>query len=125
MQRNLRAILTGSTIGIICCILILLLCSVMLSVQDIPQGLIDPMAIAAAVIGSFIAGFCGAKIRREMGLLIGLCCGITIFLFIVLAGFAISDNSFGPLALIKLAMVLFSSMLGGVLGVNSKNKHRA
>ena len=123
MQKSLRAVLTGSAIGILCCILVLLLCSVALSIQDIPQGAIGPMAIGAAVAGSFVAGFCGAKIRREKGLLIGLCCGITIFLFIVLAGFAISGNSFGTLALIKLAVVLFSAMLGGVLGVNSKNKH--
>jgi hypothetical protein len=42
----------------------------------------------------------------------------------LICGFAVPGNTWGLGALIKIAIILFSSMLGGVLGVNTRLRRK-
>lgn len=120
IARCIRPVAVSILIGALCCALLLLAMSVLMSALSVPQAAVDPMASFALAAGGFAAGFSCAKIMREKGLAYGALCGALLSLVMLLAGFAIEDNSFGIPALLKIAFILLSAMLGGVLGVNTK-----
>lgn len=124
MVRNVRPIAVSVLIGAVCCALILLLMSVLMSVQSIPQFAVDPMASFALAVGGFVAGLCSARIIRQNGLAYGAVCGAILTVIVLLAGLALPDNGFGIPALLKIAFIMLAAMLGGVMGVNTKKRRK-
>lgn len=124
MVRCIRPVTVSVLIGAVCCSLVLLAFSFLMSMQNIPQSAIEPMAIFALVFGGFIAGFSCAKAMREHGLAYGALCGAILTVLVILSGLTITGNQFGLPVLFKIVFIMFSSMLGGVIGVNAKKRRK-
>ena len=120
----LRPVITSVIVGIVVSIIFLLLMSVVLATQNIPQRAIGPMSTFAVSAGAFAAGFACAKIMRKGGLAYGAVSGAALCLIAMLASLTISDGGFGMVALFKLIFMLLSGMLGGVFGVNVKRPRK-
>ena len=82
------------------------------------------MVLVALGVGAFLGGNFAAKLTREKGLLVGLCCGALLFLALWLFGQAIHGGGFGAIGIVKLAVALGLSALGGVMGVNAKKRRK-
>ena len=121
--KFLRALLIGTGIGLLVTIILLVIFSVVMSLKDLPQVAVTPLAIASTAIGAFFAGFFSSKIRKENGLFIGFCSGFLFFLFLAIASFSLTEAEIGLNLLFKFMVVVFASMIGAVIGVNQK-KHR-
>ncbi|MBR1863641.1 MAG: TIGR04086 family membrane protein [Ruminococcus sp.] len=78
------------------------------------------MSTAALGAGAFAGGYVSAKRRRKNGLLMGVLCGLFIFIIIAVlsALFSKATESFSPSA--KLTVTLICAGVGGVAGVNSR-----
>lgn len=124
VQRLIRPVAVSVLIGAVCCAVILTLMALLLSTRNVPQFAIDPMAIFAIAAGGFASGVCCAKIMRENGLAYGALCGVVLTVVLLLVSLGLKDNGFGIPALLKIAFVMLSSMLGGVLGVNTKRRRK-
>lgn len=121
-HRWLRPVLVGVAVGLIGCIGLLMLMALIVQSVDVPRAAILPLAIAAAAIGAFLAGLTAAAIAGQKGLLLGAVCGLVLWLLILLAGVARYEGVSGGSALIKLAALLLSGGIGGVLGVNMRRR---
>ena len=106
VKRFLRPVIIGAVVGALCCTLLLAVMA----------------AIVAAAAGAFFGGFAAARIAREKGLLIGGACGLLLFILVALAGFAFLKEIRGAYILVKLAVMLVLSALGGVIGVNLRKR---
>ncbi len=120
--RWLRPALVGVAVGLIGCIGLLMLMALIVQSVDVPRAAILPLAIIAAAIGAFLAGLTGAAIAKQKGLLLGAVCGLVLWLLILFAGVARYEGVSGGNALVKLAALVLSGGIGGVLGVNLR-KH--
>lgn len=118
-RRSFRPIIVGVFCGAIICMLFLILFSVIMSTRNIPQGVIGPMSVFAMCAGAFCSGIVASRLNKAGGLLLGAICG-AILTFIVLCAAMIGGSQIGIPALLKTAFIMFSAMIGGVLGVNSK-----
>lgn len=116
------AIGTGVGIGI-CLLVILLAAFVIVKSQSVPYQAFSVISIVSACIGSFCGGLLTAKLRGSMGLLWGAASGMTIFLILLAVG-GILGGGFSGLLFLRLALMLITAALGGVLGVNGKKKKR-
>lgn len=78
------------------------------------------MSTVALGTGAYAGGYVSAKRRKRNGLLMGVLCGIFIFLTIMIlsAFFSKAVESFSPSA--KLVVTLVCAAVGGVVGVNSR-----
>ena len=123
-KRFIRPVTYGLLFGVGACMLLLVLMSVVMTFRDVPQPAITLIATLAFVLGGLVAGFVSASFAREKGMLIGICCGMCLFLILLTASFVFDDAGFGMAAVSKLAAVLFASALGGVIGVNRRKKFR-
>ena len=124
MKRMLRPAAVGVVCGAVICAVILALMALVVSVRTVPQSALDPVAVFALSVGAFASGFTCARIIRKNGLWCGFFTGVVFALVALLCGLAVPGNTWGLGALIKVAIMLLSSMLGGVLGVNTRLRRK-
>jgi len=122
LSRWLRPVLTGTVAGSLVCIVVLLLFALLLAACDIPQPAVVPMAVAAAAIGAFLGGFISARASGSRGLVFGAAAGALMFLLNLIAGFSFLHDISGWYAVVKLLVIVISSSIGGVYGVNVRRK---
>lgn len=108
----------GAGIGMISASILIFLMAAALSIGDIPAMLISPSTVALLAFGGFCGGFSGAKLSGERGLLCGALSGMIFFLVTWAAGGIFRTAGFGTAAMIKCAMIVIASSLGGIIGVN-------
>ncbi len=123
-RRLLRPVGVGVIIGALITAAILALMSLLLASQNIPQSMLEPMAVFAMCAGAFASGFCCTRILRHNGLMCGFLCGMVFSVLMVVCSFAVPGNSLGLGALIKSAITIIAAMIGGVMGVNVNTKTR-
>lgn len=124
LVRFVRPVSCSILFGIIISSVIMLLISVVLTVRDIPQSFVNPLAVTAVCIGSFLAGYVCSKLIKQKGLFFGFVCGFVIFMIIVLAGLIVQSDKMGILMLYKFLSIVSAGMLGGVIGVNTKKRYK-
>lgn len=114
--------LIGVAAGAVGCLVLLLVFAAILAAQDIPQAAVTPMAVAAAAIGAFVGGFVAARIAKTRGILFGALCGLILYLLVMASGFAVLRDIRGTYAVVKLALMVVSAAVGGILGVNFRRR---
>lgn len=87
---------------------------------DANDAAISVMTTVALGAGAYTGGYVSARRRKRNGLLMGVLCGVFIFLVILIlsAFFSKAVQSFSPSA--KLIVTLVCAAVGGVVGVNSR-----
>lgn len=119
---KLRPIMIGVSAGAIVCAVLLALFAVLISSNDIPQVAINPMAIAASVLGALAAGFVTARLCKGRGMMYGAAAGLTLFTIILLISVLACQPTFGLVMLLRLIMLPIAGAIGGVAGMNVKGK---
>lgn len=106
--------------------LFILLCvfSFALDRGALSRSAVSALMLAAIVITGFAAGFVGAKLWKEKGLLAGAATGLSLFVLLLLFGIIFGGGNFSPLILIRFLVLVTSSALGGVVGVNHHKRVR-
>ena len=122
--RMMRPVAVSVAIGAVVCVVILLVLSIVISAVNVPQSAINPMAVLAISAGAFSSGLSCSKIIRRNGLMCGLVCGIFFSVVALVCSLAVPDNALGPGALLKTMLMVFSAMLGGVVGINTRRRRR-
>lgn len=115
--------LTISTmVGIVTCFVSMLLMAALLLTQDAPHNVVSPLALVVLVVGCFAGGVTAARLAGKNGWLMGLLCGGLLFFVLLLAGGFAPLRSIETHPLIKMAIMLFSAAVGGIVGINLKRK---
>lgn len=122
-DSNFVRIIKGSILSIILTIICLLIFSLILAYTNIPEKTMIPVITAVTAI-SILAGsiISVSKIEKKgiiNGALVGLIYILTIYIISSIAkgNFGITINS-----IILIAPAIIAGMLGGIIGVNIKNR---
>lgn len=122
-DSNFVRIIKGSMLSIILTIICLLIFSLILAYTNIPEKTMIPVITAVTAI-SILAGsiISVSKIEKKgiiNGTLVGLIYILTIYIISSIAkgNFEITINS-----IILIASAIIAGMLGGIIGVNIKNR---
>jgi putative membrane protein (TIGR04086 family) len=122
-DSNFVRIIKGSILSIILTIICLLIFSLILAYTNIPEKTMIPVITAVTAI-SILAGsiISVSKIEKKgiiNGTLVGLIYILTIYIISSIAkgNFEITINS-----IILIASAIIAGMLGGIIGVNIKNR---
>lgn len=107
----------GTGIGAICSSVMLFLMAAILAIGNIPPALILPMAMATLAIGAFASGIIAAKLGKSKGIICGAVSGIIFFVLVWIRS-AIVGSTFGIELIIKAVIIILSSALGGIIGIN-------
>lgn len=114
--------LSSSFVGVLVIIFCLLLFSYIMTKVDAPDAVVSVMSVFALCIGSFVGAYVASKRRRQNGMITGIITGIVIYVAIIILGIIIIKTSFGFGFFSKLIIALICGAIGGVTGVNSRQK---
>lgn len=106
--------------GLLVILMVIMLCSLVLTKIDVSDPVITVIASAALCAGAYSAGYVCAKSRRRHGLALGLLCGAFIFTAIFAVSLFFARSSQGLNGSSKLLLALLFGAVGGIVGVNSK-----
>lgn len=114
-------IVLSTTISLIITAVFMLIFAAILSKQSSAEWLVCTLSMTAQALGAVAGGFVCAKIIGHNGLLMGAIIGAVLFVIFTLIAL-ISGSGFSIVSIIRLALLLVCSTLGGILGVNLKKK---
>lgn len=119
---RLRPILIGTSFGILSCAVLLLICAAAIASSGVPQGAIEPFAIAASTLGSLTGGLVSARISRCKGIVYGALTGMVMLLIFFIVSLCAWHNAFDLFTLLRLILMPAGGAAGGVLGVNVRRR---
>lgn len=119
----IKAVLFSSVCGLLASVIFMcVLAAVMLSSGVIPSDILNYCSAAIAGIASLIAGITAARITKCNGLVTGALTGLCIFIVITITALTTDSGPVSALTLIKLILCVLGGGIGGVIGVNKKEK---
>lgn len=90
---------------------------------NLPQGpALTVLVTATACIGVFLGGLSAALFSGEKGALLGGACGLLVACVVAAGSLALSEGALTISGGARLAAIFLSGCIGGILGVNRKQK---
>lgn len=112
----LSSVGTGAVSTIVC----LMLFAFVMTGIDVSEGMVSTFGSVSVCVGSYFFSFMVGKKRRKDGILIGLVCGTISFAILIILNLLFLRNPFTSVFFSKLSMIIICSIIGAVIGVNSK-----
>lgn len=114
--------LRGVIIGVAVCLLVMLLFSAILLFFNIDRAYAALFATISVAVGCYIASLYTAKQIGNKGFVTGAIIGAAVFLLITVLSLIIG-NGLSLNTLFHFIIMMLSSVIGGIIGVN-KQKHK-
>lgn len=122
-RKFVKALAVGVISSILLTVILICLFGLMLKMMSgIPYGVIDYVMIGIEGFSVLIGAYIACVISKSKGLVIGAVCGGIILLITFACGLSIADNDIGILTLIRSVVLLLCGVIGGIAGVNRKDK---
>lgn len=112
--------LSSVGIGTVTTIACLMLFAFVMTGIDVSEGTVSTFGSVSVCVGSYFFSFLVGKKRRKDGILVGIVCGTISFCILVVLNLLFLKNPFTSSFFSKLSMILICSIIGGIIGVNSK-----
>ena len=119
----LKPILIGAASGfLIMLILLALFAFVIRMMPGVPYQALDYITLGIEGVSVLSGAYFAGVIAKSRGLIIGAICGCLTLLVLFSCGLSVSGNDIGWLTPVKCAVILLCSIVGGIAGVNRKEK---
>ncbi len=112
------AYIIGALIGILTTILTMFVFSALLLFFSVDRAYAAAFATISIALGAFVASFFTAKKLREKGYRTGIIIGAVVFVLITIVSFLLG-NTFSLNTLFHFIIIIISSLVGGIMGVNA------
>lgn len=124
-KRILKGCAIGLAVAAALCGLLTCIFTFVLNMMDgLPYGIIDYVMIGIEGVSILIGAYIAAAIARSRGLIVGLLVGAVALLITFIVGMSMPENNVGILTVIRAVVLLLCGALGGIRGVNRKERIR-
>ncbi len=122
-KKLIKALFFGVVVGsLIITILLIISSIIILQTGILPADILEYIILAFIGVGSLIGGFTAGRIYHMNGIIIGSVTGFIMFLILFLSGISEIKDGLSIMTLLKLVVTIVPGILGGILGVNKKEK---
>ena len=122
-NKRLFIFIKGAVLGVIITLAVMLLAAVVMFFAELDRAYAAPIATLSLAVGTFFAAFYVASKIGNKGYLIGIVTGVAVFLLLTLISLLINGSALSFNTLFHFIIILLSSFIGGVMGVNKgRNK---
>ena len=118
---NLKKILIGAGIAFVVSIVLIFLLTLLVYFGDFDDSTVSVFVLVLSIISVFVGAFVLARNIQGGGLVNGLVLGLIYCLVLTVASLFYGRVSFDFSNITRIAVILASAMLGGVLGINSQD----
>ncbi len=122
-MKKVKAVIVSVLIMAVSSAALLALMALIISkMGSLPRGLLTILTTVAGCLAVFLGGFCSSLYAREKGILFGIGSGLLFLTCITAVSMLAFQNAFSLGSVGKIAAILLSGTLGGILGVNRKSR---
>ncbi|MGN1130396.1 MAG: TIGR04086 family membrane protein [Ruminococcus sp.] len=122
-KHFIRSIVFGVVISSVTIALLLFISTFLFVISGkYPESIIEYITLVFLAVGGFVGGNVGGRIYKSNGIFVGGIIGIIMFLIIILSGLISNFASLSIFTLYKFIILVAISALGGIVGVNKKDK---
>lgn len=122
-KLSIKSIMTGAAASVIILALLLFVFSgILLFIPKTPYEALSYIMLAAYAVAALIGAYIAAAISGSNGLITGLCSSAVLFIILLIIGFASGSGSVSILTVFKLISILIPGAIGGIKGVNRKER---
>ena len=118
-RANIKPFVFSAIVGLVVTGIILVVFAFLMSGVDLPQGIETFFSALALCIGCYCSGYLIGKVKKTLGMISGVKCGLIIFAFVLVLSI-FSGGFTGQLLIIKLIICVGGGAFGGIVGVNSR-----
>ncbi|MEG0899718.1 MAG: TIGR04086 family membrane protein [Oscillospiraceae bacterium] len=118
-----KIIMFSSIIGLIVIYFGFMISHIIMKTAGIPLRAVEPIVIVIGVLGAFVSGYLASSILKKNGMFAGAVCGVVIFIIMTISNLAVG-NKISMLILIKFIAIILAAIIGGIMGVNKRKKHK-
>jgi|GEM_PF-5457724 len=123
LAYTLKCLLIAGACGVLLSMVLLLVFSLMINADKIPQDSVYPLAMSSVLIGGAFSGIIGARKMKNRKLLFGFLSGIVFFVLFLLIGLLESGGMFSfKTAVLTLLIAIVGSTIGGFLSPVKKRR---
>lgn len=124
-SKFIKAIIAGVFISAV----LMLLCTLMLSlIINTAGNLFEDFAgyimLIPLLISGYFGGFIGARINKSKGMIVGALCGCIVLILMLIIGFCTNNAEITYMLIIKAIALILPAVIGGIKGVNKKEKFK-
>ena len=124
LESMIKPLVWGLLGCTVCITLLFIIAGLVISSSNVPVPSISMIVLVCAGISACFGGFIAARIHKRQGLIVGFLFGLLFAGVLVMCALIGTGTLVSVGSLIKLIVILVSSMLGGTLGVNYQKKRR-
>lgn len=118
-----KAVLFSSVCGILVLVILMcLLAAVMMSSGVISADILDYCTVGMVGVATLMSGIISSRITGSAGLVVGSLTGLFIFLVITSVALIFNGEPVSVITLLKFMAAVFAGGIGGIIGVNKKEK---
>lgn len=122
MKKVKALLLSAGVMTAVSALLLALLALIVSKMGSLPRGLLPVLTTVAGSAAVFLGGFTASLYAREKGILLGIASGSIFAICLAAVTLLLFQGELGLSSIGKLAAILLSGSIGGILGVNRKNK---
>ncbi|MCQ4022463.1 MULTISPECIES: TIGR04086 family membrane protein [unclassified Ruminococcus] len=123
MNKSVKGIVIGGIAEIIVCILLFLITAFALTKAGyIPDNIISTLTTVLSGASCFVGGFIAGRLVKKSGIFIGAATGVILLLLQLIISLISGGFSLSIMIIIKAAALILSGAIGGIFGVNKKEK---
>ncbi|MCH5298331.1 MAG: TIGR04086 family membrane protein [Ruminococcus sp.] len=124
-KKLVKATVFGIIIGCLITMIVTLIAAVVfLKSGKMPGEIVGYITLSFLGIGSLAGGYVCARIYKSSGIMCGAAVGIPMFIITLIVGMTNFVGNIGIMLLLKFATIMLTAVIGGILGVNKKDKIR-
>lgn len=124
-KRSVKAVLIGTAISLLLTVMLTCVFAFIIKLMPVvPYGIIDYVLIGLSGLSILIGSYTASVMTKSKGMMIGSLCALIVFVVLTISGMSIPDNDIGILTVIRVVTYLVCGVVGGIAGVNRKEKVR-
>ena len=124
-KRSVKAVLIGTAISLLLTVMLTCVFSFIIKLMPVVSyGIIDYVLIGLSGLSILIGSYTASVMTKSKGMMIGSLCALIVFVVLTISGMSIPDNDIGILTVIRVVAYLVCGVVGGIAGVNRKEKVR-
>lgn len=123
-SKFLSSIIIGAVSSVVVIAVLMCILSGILTATSLPPiEYLQYIMLIIIGIAVFLGGYIAARINKSKGLYLGIINGSIIYIALISSGFCMS-KAISLITILKLIVCVLCSVLGGIKGVNIKDKIR-
>lgn len=124
-SKFVKSVLTGTFINALVTIFTSLLLALILNLAgNIFEDFVAYIMLFPLALGSYVGGFTAASINKSKGMIVAITSSIIILIIMLIIAFSVYNTNITYMILLKIICSVIPAAVGGIKGVNKKEKFK-